>query len=229
MTIAFDATSGSAALINTATTTNWTHTPAGVPRAVVVLIPQGINTDQVSAVTYGGVALSRVRFNARAVTETCGVYIYFLGVSIPTGAQTMAVTTTGTNPMWPQAITYTAAQNTVVNVQAGLDAGATVTNPSLALSPTGQAGLAYVCASGLNAPVSTPQAGLTQAAARDLGTISGHMGYKVVSAGATTVGWTSAAEDVCHAGVGITELAVVLGAARAIVVPTNAVHRSRSW
>lgn len=228
MTIAFDATSGSAALINTATTTNWTHTPVGVPGAVVVLIPQGINTDQVSAVTYGGVALSRVRSDTRAVTETCRVYIYFLGSGIPTGAQTVAVTTTGTNPMWPQAITYTAAQNTVVNVQAGLDAGI-IANPSLALSPTAQAGLAYVCASGLNAPVSTPQAGLTQAAARDLGTISGHMGYKVVSAGATTVGWTSAIDDVCHAGVGITELAVTLGAARAIVVPTNAVHRSRSW
>jgi hypothetical protein len=210
--IAHDATSGSAALIATATTTTWTHTPVGTPKGVVVLIPQGLSTDQVSGVTYGGVALTRIRFAARSAAEACAVYTYFLGQNIPTGPQTVAVTTTGTNPMWPQAATLTAdSAITAVDVENGLDAGI-IANPSLALSPTAEATLYYVNASGLNAPVSTPESGTTQLAARDLGTISGHIGTKeVAGAGATTIGWTSASDDVCHAGLAVKESEPVAG------------------
>jgi hypothetical protein len=210
--IAHDATSGSAALIATATTTTWTHTPVGTPKGVVVLIPQGLSTDQVSGVTYGGVALTRIRFAARSAAEACAVYTYFLGQNIPTGPQTVAVTTTGTNPMWPQAATLTADSTiTAVDVENGLDAGI-IANPSLALSPTAEATLYYVNASGLNAPVSTPESGTTQLAARDLGTISGHIGTKeVAGAGATTIGWTSASDDVCHAGLAVKESEPVAG------------------
>jgi hypothetical protein len=212
MAIAHDATSGSAALINTATTTNWTHTPSGTPKGVVVVIPQGTAADQVSAVTYGGVALGRVRFAARSAAEACAVYTYFLGAAVPTGAQTVAVTTTGTAPCWPQAATVTAdTAETAVDVENGLDAGI-IANPSLTLVPTVEATLYYVNASGLNAPVSTPEAGTTQLAARDLGTISGHVGTKESAAGgSTTVGWTSASDDVCHGGLAIKESAPSAG------------------
>lgn len=227
MTVAFDATSGSAALVSTATTATWTHTPVGTPAAVCVLIPQGVNTDQVSGVTYGGAALSRVRLDARSATETCASYIYFLGNNIPTGAQTVAVVSTGTNPKWPQVITWTASGDCGVAFQAGADAGI-IANPSLTLTPPRQAGCAYVNASGLNAPVSTPEAGTTQAAARDLGTISGHIGYKTTG-GTTTIGWTSASDDVCHSAIAITEQVVVIRAANPVIAPTRAVRRSFTW
>lgn len=206
MTVSFDATFGSAALVNTATTATWTHTPVGTPKGVVVLIPQGTAPDEITVVTYGGVALARVRFVARSAAEACAVYYYFLGANIPTGAQTVAVTSTGTAPKWPQSVTMTAAGvETAVNVENGLDAGI-IANPSLSLTPNTQAFLCYVNASGLNTPVGTPQAGTTQLQIRDLGTISGHMGRKeVAGAGATTIGWTSAIDDVVHGGLAISE------------------------
>lgn len=227
MTVAFDATSGTAALVNTATTATWTHTPVGTPRAVVVLIPQDTSPDQISGVTYGGVALTRVRSDVRTTTEACRTYIYFLGSNIPAGAQTVGVTSTGTAAKWPQVISWTAAVDTGVTSQAGADAGI-IANPSLTLTPPQACGAAYVNASGLNAPVSTPESGTTQAAARDLGTTSGHTGYKTAG-GTTTIGWTSASDDVCHSAVAITELIVVERASNPIVTPTRAVRRSYIW
>lgn len=227
MTVAFDATSGSAALVNTATTATWTHTPVGTPAAVCVLIPQDGSADQVSGVTYGGVALTRVRRDARTTTEACSSYIYFLGATIPTGAQTVGVTSTGTAAKWPQVITWTAADDCAVTSQAGADAGI-IANPSVTLTPPRQAGCAYVNASGLNAPVSTPESGTTQAAARDLGTTSGHIGYKTTG-GTTTIGWTSSSDDVCHSAIAITEQVTITRSAFPTVVPSRAVRRSYVW
>jgi len=227
VTIAFDATSGSAALINTATTTNWTHTPAGTPRAVVGLVPQGTSTDTVTSMSYGGVAMARIRRQARAGAEAGDVYTYFLGSGIPTGAQTVSIVTTGTAPKWPQVVTFTAATDCEVNVETGADAG-TIANPSIAITPTDQAGVCYVCMCGLNTPVDTPEAGTTRASFRDLGTVSGHQGYKVVSAGATTIGWTSAIEEICHAAIAVVETRLILP--RPVSVgPSQAVHQSHSW
>lgn len=227
MTVAFDATSGSAAIVNTATTATWTHTPVGVPAAICVVIPQDTSADQISGVSYGGVALSRIRSDSRTVTEACRTYVYFLGVGIPTGAQTVAVVSTGTAAKWPQSLTWTAAKDCSVTSQVGADAGI-IANPSLTLTPPAQAGCVYVNASGLNAPVSTPEAGTTQAAARDLGTTSGHIGYKTAG-GTTTIGWTSASDDVCHSAIAITELIVVERSSRPVVSPTRAVRRSYIW
>jgi len=207
VTVAFDATFGSAALINTATTTTWTHTPVGTPKGVVVLIPQGTATDNVTAVTYGGVALNRVRFAARGSAEACAVYIYFLGAGIPTGAQTVAVTTAGTPPCWPQSVTMTATgAKTAIEREDGADAGI-VANPQFTIVPVPAGTCAcYVNASGLNTPVDTPQAGTTRCSFRDLGTISGHTGRKdLASAGSTTIGWTSAIDDVAHAVIVVSE------------------------
>lgn len=206
MTVVHDASSNPAALIVSATTTNWTHNPTGNPRGVIVLIPQGTAVDNVSAVTYGGVALIRIRRATRSAAEPGDVYTYFLGKGIPAGSQTVAVTTTGTAPCWPQCATVTAAADTELDVENGLDAGI-IANPSLALTPTKQALLYYVNMSGLNAPVSTPEAGTSLLAARDLGTVSGHTGFKQVDGpGATTIGWTSASDDVCHAGLAVKEV-----------------------
>jgi len=227
VTIAFDATSGSAALINTATTTNWTHTPAGTPRAVVGLVPQGTSTDTVTSLSYGGVAMTRIRRVPRSSAEACDVYTYFLGAGIPTGAQTVSIVTTGTAPKWPQVVTFTAADDCEVNVESGVDAGV-VANPSIAITPTAQAGICYVCSSGLNTPVDTPETDTIRASFRDLGTISGHTGYKVVSAGATTIGWTSASDDACHAAIAVIETRLILP--RPVSVgPSQAVHQSHSW
>jgi hypothetical protein len=101
MAVALDATSAGAGGTGNF---NWTHTPVGTPKGVWVVIPQDTGqTDEVTAVTYGGVAMERVIagsptnpiFRDGVGGDDGGIYEYFLGSGIPTGAQTVAVTVNG--------------------------------------------------------------------------------------------------------------------------------------
>jgi hypothetical protein len=70
----------------------FTHTPGGTPKGVVLLICHvGSTTDFISGVTYGGVALTRVIRRTDAAAEPGDSDIWFLGSSIPTGAQTVSI------------------------------------------------------------------------------------------------------------------------------------------
>jgi len=71
-------------------TNSWTHTPSGAPSKVFILISYSNSSDSISAVTYGGNAMSLVG----TVTNPTSTYvsaIYGL-LSPPTGAQTASVT-----------------------------------------------------------------------------------------------------------------------------------------
>lgn len=100
MAIAHDAESNVAAGTGTL---SWTHTPTGTPRGVWVGIiqTQGLG-DEVTGVTYGGVAMTRVptdgflSHNPTGTADDGCVYQYWLGASIPTGAQTVEVSVDGT-------------------------------------------------------------------------------------------------------------------------------------
>lgn len=95
MAISHDVTTVSAAAYTSTGTQNTTHAAGASAKGAVVLIAQnGSTADQVSGVTYGGQSMTRVRFNTES-TEAGGVYIYWLS-GIPTGSQTVAMTTTGT-------------------------------------------------------------------------------------------------------------------------------------
>ena len=154
MAIAYDAIAIPALAFYEATF-SWTHTPVGTPRGVAVIISQEKATDQVSGITYGGVNMTRVRFDARTATEAGGVYIYFLGSGIPTGAQAVVVTLSGVEDTNAVSLTVTAASDTSVDTSNGLDAGI-IANPSLSISPTVKAEIFYGIFSGLAAPVTTP-------------------------------------------------------------------------
>ena len=137
MAIAFDATSGA----NGAGDLSWTHTPVGTPRGVVVFVNQaaGSTVDQVIGVTYGGVAMTEVAlspFTHTAGDEDAVMHAFFLGASIPTGAQTVAVDVdaTGTGKR-AQAVTVTAADDTSVDDTSTADIASTTT-PSVDLTTT---------------------------------------------------------------------------------------------
>jgi hypothetical protein len=102
MAVAFDATSNSGTASPGQTgNISFTHTPVGTPKGVIVFINQSIGTgaggseDEVTAVTYGGQAMTRLAIAQDAVGEPGASYAYFLGSSVPTGAQTVAVTVGG--------------------------------------------------------------------------------------------------------------------------------------
>lgn len=212
MTVAYDAVSNA-----TEGTGNlsWTHTPVGTPAGVIVFVTQIAGGDEVTGVTYGGVAMTEVTGspNLKATGEPGAVYGYFLGSSIPTGAQTVTVTVdaTGTNKA-AVAITITAAANTTVqdtDVSINSDAA---TNPSATLALGGNT---CFCAegffSGINAVGNvTPFADWTSRYEFDFTSqIGGVYTYDTIAAVDVTMGWTQTSEDAIAIGVAVTESAVV--------------------
>jgi hypothetical protein len=86
---------------NTAGAASFTHTPVGTPRGITVLIVSTAATDTVTGVTYGGTAMSQPEGSPVVSTSAEGgaCHAFTLGESgetVPTGAQTVAITGTGT-------------------------------------------------------------------------------------------------------------------------------------
>lgn len=185
----------------------WTHTPTGTPKGVVVAITQPLgSTDEVSAVTYGGVALSRVRSTARTTTEAMRVYLYFLGSGIPTGAQTVSVTSTGTTAKQGHCFTMTTTDgsDTVVDADNGSDLGI-IANPSLTVTHSGTLnswvgygihGYGGAAVPNLTASAAR-QANLTLGFGHDPGAATAETYYRTGAAAASssTYGYTTLASD----------------------------------
>lgn len=94
---------------------SWTHTPVGVPRGVFVLgaYPNGA-TDRVSGITYGGVSMSRIQMQRRTSGAQKAAFLYFLGSSIPTGAQTVVVSGTSDSGGESVCLSFVANGNTEI-------------------------------------------------------------------------------------------------------------------
>lgn len=219
MAVAFDADS------NVASSTGnleWTHTPVGTPKGVAVLVLQpgpqtpGFGEDQVSGVTYGGVAMTRV-LAAQLTTggEQGVVYLYFLGSGIPTGAQTVKVTVkTTAGPAAPKratATTLTATNNTEA-VASGSQILDSTANPSVSLSvPEGKEAFVIggLCSGHESAANVTPNGSYTQILEWTGGTSSMTMSHirrtANSSGGSTTVSWTATAENTVDAAMAIGE------------------------
>jgi hypothetical protein len=94
--VAYDANSTS----NGTTSISWTHTPVGTPAGVYVFVSHcgtnptnGTNSNDVTRVTYGGITMDQVASQTGGGTNLKGmVAAYFLGVNVPSGAQTVVVT-----------------------------------------------------------------------------------------------------------------------------------------
>jgi hypothetical protein len=210
--VAHDAQTQTAA-ISTAATIDTTHTPVGTPKGAVVMIVQsGGTTDEVSGVTYGGQAMTRVRKQDRSGSslELGAVYVYFLGTGLPTGAQTVGITSTGTLPKRAVVSTVTADGDTAVDTS-NSGGAATGANPSLALTfsaTLSEAEVYYELGSGLAAVISTVEAGGTHQFSHDFGSDVAMWARKHVSgASSTTMGYTAASDDFLHAGVVIKDAA----------------------
>lgn len=136
MAIAFDAKS-QLTTTNSSADGNWTHTPSGTPAGVIVMIAQGEGTtDQVVGVTYGGTAMTRQRRESQAGGgDPTNAYLYFLGTSVPSGAQTVSVDINSTLNYAATCVTVTADSGaTEVDVEFG--GNGTANNPTLTLDYT---------------------------------------------------------------------------------------------
>lgn len=114
MTIAFDAETGFVDAAGSTADLSGTHTPVGTPRGVFGLQVLGFGgrTTEFVGATYGGVSMTHMPGSPfeKTTSESGAVAIYFLGASIPTGAQTITFDNDGTNRIKLGAcITVTAA------------------------------------------------------------------------------------------------------------------------
>lgn len=117
MAVAHDAASQSHPTDFTGSTSedsfSWTHTPTGTPSGVLVFVYTHTNADYITSVTYGGVAMTQFAEAADTAGEPGRCTGFFLGATIPTGAQSVVVTrTNNTTEMNAQCATVTASSDT---------------------------------------------------------------------------------------------------------------------
>lgn len=117
---------------------SWTHTPVGTPRGVIVwVVSNGGFDDEVTTVSYGGVSMTEVSSSPSLanLAEDSSVHCFFLGASVPTGAQTVAVTTSASSQTnLGYCVTVTAADDTSIQNSIAFTDNATTTNPSTTLT-----------------------------------------------------------------------------------------------
>lgn len=216
MSVALDAVTKQASNFSSADS-NFTHTPSGTPRGVLLFITTMTGSaDEIDStdVTYGGVAMSLVGTYADTAGEPCRVHAYFLGSGIPTGAQTvhMGVTAGATLSKRGYCITLTAAADTAVEDENGTSGD--IDDPSVALT-TGASTETWVAAlimSGLAAPTSiTAGSGFTKNATLEHDHGANCSTVETIdtndAGGGLTVGFTTtAADDVAMIAVAIKEV-----------------------
>lgn len=199
MTIAHDTSTTSAAYSLTGTQTT-SHAGSSSVKAVVVCVDQnGLSTDQISGITYGGVAMTRLDSNSEA-TEQGRVYVYYL-LNPPTGTQNVAMTTTGTSNKQYVCSTMNGDPLKAIRI-AGFNFGtsASASNPSWTISslPTGVKLEAYeVIHSGLDTMTTTPATNWTNAVTSDLGSQGRGWARQTVASSSATLasGWIAATAD----------------------------------
>lgn len=193
MAIAFDA---SAEGIGPTNSLVFAHTPVGTPKGIIVFVVlTGTSSTIVSGVTYGGTTMTEQAGspNIESAGEQGQVRCYFLGSSVPTGAQNVVVSLTSAVAVWAGSISVTATGDTsVVDTDATIN-GTAVANASCTLSLGGQD---CFCAigfySGTNAPTNNlPLTNWTNRQDHDFGTETGGMySYDIIGSTDVTAGWT---------------------------------------
>lgn len=214
MAIAFDA---SAEGIGPTNSLVWTHTPVGTPKGIIVFVAlTSSNTTLVTGVTYGGVAMTEQPGspNVEGAGEQGQIRCYFLGSSVPTGAQNVTVTLTSAVAVWGGSISVTATGDTsVVDTDATIN-GTAVANASCTLS---LGGLDSFCAigfySGTNAPTNNlPLTNWTNRQDHDFGTeTSGMYSYDIIGTADVTAGWTQPAGSAAGYAIAVKDDAAAVG------------------
>ena len=214
MAVAFDAISNVAAGTGDL---SWTHTPVGTPRGVRVDIVENGGANGISSVTYGGVAMELVAVNAKTSGEAGTVVTYFLGKSLPTGAQTVSVTVGDAVSKRAVAITVTAASDTCwTSVDTSISSDS-ATNPSATLNLLGKTSfvsLALHSGQGAAAGI-TPLTGWTSRLEHDFGAqMGGWYTYNTIASSDVSCGWTQTADDAVMIAAAITEAPAITDSVR---------------
>lgn len=206
MAAAFDAAANSA----NSTDPSWTHTPVGTPRGIVVLVIQQAGSLETVTATYGGVSMTALTvIDGSAASEPAWIYPFILtSGSIPTGAQTVAVTADGSTSKIGASFSVTAGADLVVDDEDFLVASSQ-DDPSRTLTATADVVVFSALFSGLgNAANVTAGTGFTKTFGGSISAATGNFmrSTSAFSAGSVSVPWTtSAADDVVMYAIAVKE------------------------
>lgn len=211
MTIAFDAATD---LASGTGNRNIAHTPVGTPRGVLLLVANSDATSAVDSATYGGVAMTKIAgYNQAAGTEFGSVEVWLLGASIPTGAQTLAITSAGGETYIATCITITAAADVSFEDEIGATASSGGGGYTLTLTTTRESYVAGCIWTGTNAIGGILDGNGTNENQVDFGTDCAKLSslHTPVAAGSPNLNWTGSTNS-HHATVAVA-VAEVAGAA----------------
>lgn len=195
-----------------------THTPVGTLRGGLLFVLDGDTTmvDNIDGGTWGGVSMVEIPGSPAllATGEPHAVHGFFIGASIPTGAQTVQAITAGTYnfPSGGELISIglTAAADTeVVDSDGTIATASGPANPSVTLSLGGRS---CFCAIGFGSGVGTvggitPLADWTSIVEIDYGQkVAGCYRYNIIGTTDVTAGYTSNADDATLLAVAISEI-----------------------
>ena len=210
MAIAFDAATSSLTLTSSAY--NISHTPVGTPRGVLVLIAEDGGTDAVTGITYGGTSLTEMTNSPFVGTnsEAGVIHAYFLGSSVPTGAQTCTITPSANTRRVTTCITVTAANDTEENIVSQLLDSNGIASPSATLSLSSVSSfVAQAFQSGKPSVGDiSPLAGWTSRQEGDFGPSTAAVyTYDTIGTADVTCGYTAGGDNVQLLGAAINEVA----------------------
>jgi len=204
MAVAFDVFSSS-----TGTgTLSHTHTPVGTPRGIIAILVSVAGTDSANAATYGGVAMTEVALSPEVLTggETGNVSVFFLGSSVPSGAQTAQITVNDAEAKAFGVISLTASNDTEVQDTSSLQS-TSQGNPSVTLSLGGKDCFCALGAySGIGNGSIAPLTNWTERLEHDFGNDEAYFAtYNTIGSVDVTAGYTAGADDVALIAIAVTE------------------------
>ncbi len=205
-TVAFDAVTLNASENDL----DWTHTPVGITKGVLVLIVSrgALGADEIDTVTYGSASLSRVPYTPNFATDVANevgsATAFFKGSGLTAGPQTVTITKIGgaSGLIRAASYTYTADGDTGIaafGVQSGDEA-----NPSITLTPA--AGLSVSIAACMFGGATAAQTAVGSAYTEDAELETGAQRVMVFmhstansSVGDVVADWTTSVTDDCAA------------------------------
>jgi hypothetical protein len=224
MAIAFDSVFTESVRTGVEDPYTFNHTPGADLKGVAVCAVHGVSsTDHIVGMTYGGVAMARIKRNVDTATEPGAAEIWFLGSGIPTGLQTISVDLASgtTDDFHFVVIGFTGAADTEAVDSDGVDNN--VANPSVTLQYVGRtcAAIAALYGGGADGSAFAPNANCTTVHDHDLGAFYSEVIRQTTPGTADfAIGGTSATDDVAFAAAAFSEVLP-------IVQPPRTMHQAR--
>ncbi len=193
MALAFDAIAGADDFSGSATSLTYAHTCTGANRLLVVTVALVGATDDVTGVTYNGVALTRIGFVGNAGTQACASFLYYL-IAPASGANNVVISVSPGQNISGRSVSYTGAKQTGQPDSSATNN--TSTGTTLALTTTVVATGSWLASSYFNLNGRTIPVGTSDRGGSMLADSNG-----TVSTGSNTQTWTTDTSGSAQVGV----------------------------